>query len=270
MLAPLLLAIILLLCLSLLVLPVSHSYRRLSLPEPFLGPSLTTEKWRSSFEFQQWLSFHKDLCRFWNTVITKALDTQQGEQAQEIDASGNITNRVIPPPDKPKFIQGLSTTKNDGRPFITCASLTTESPEQDILAVLPPTIQVYQDTLRFINEQVAIVKENLKKSLEGIPPPAESFADYTCTAADGSTVTLPSEAVNKAQEDTVVEKDKLQQAEEIMNRIKPLVKSFPSMKEALEQAREGVAYLETYEAKAKSGDIYKEIDIPERPVVPPK
>jgi hypothetical protein len=67
----------------------------------------------------------------------------------------------------------------------------------------------------------------------------------------------------------VTEKNKIQQGEEIMDRIKPLVKSFPSMKEALEQAREGVAYLETYEAKAKSGDIYKEINIPETPSVSP-
>lgn len=264
----LLVIVISVLCLLLIILSVSHRSIRLRLLEPFLGKDRTTDQWRQTPEFKQWLSFHTDLCRFWDTVLTKALDAQQGEQAQEIDASGNIQNRVIPPPDKPQFIKGLSTTKNEGRPFITCAPLTEDSPESDILAVLPPTVQIYQDTLRFVNEQVTIVKENLKKSLEGIPPPTESFADYTCTASDGSTVTLPSEAVNKAKEDTVTDKDRIQQAEEIMNRIKPLVKSFPSMKEALEQAREGVAYLESYEAKAKSGDIYKEIDIPDRPFAP--
>jgi len=264
----LLVIIISVLCLSLIILSVSHRSIRLRLLEPFLGKDNTTDQWRRTPEFKQWLSFHTDLCRFWDTVVTKALDTQQGEQAQEIDASGNITNRVIPPPDKPAFIQGLSTTKNEGRPFITCRPLTEDSPELDILAVLPSTVQVYQDTLRFVNEQVAIVKENLKKSLEGVPPPTESFADYTCTAADGSTITLPSDAVKQAKENTAIDKDKIQQAEEIMNRIKPLVRIFPSMKEALEQAREGVAYLETYEAKAKSGDIYKEIDIPDRPTVP--
>lgn len=262
MLAPLLLAIILLLCLSLLVLSVSHSYRRLFLLEPFLGPSLTTEKWRTSPEFQQWLSFHKDLCRFWNVVIKKALVVEQPEPKQEIDDAGHKTTVVIPAPDEAQFILKLSKTKNDSRPFITCKNLTAGSSEQDILSVLPLNVQPYKDTLMFINEQIAIINANLDGALAGNPPPVESFANYTCTAPDGSRVDVPSEDIATLQKDATDQKNRAKLGQEIMDRIKPLITLFPSMKEALEKARIGVTDLEKNEEDAKSGKLLERVDIP--------
>ena len=261
----LLITLSVLLLLSVIVLVISHRSHRLSLFEGFLGTTLTTEAWRQSPEFKQWLQFQTDLCHFWETVITKALQTDQGEQHQEVDANGNIITVVKPPPDRATFIETLSITKNEGRPFITCKTITDTSSPEDILSVLPTTSKPYQDTLRFVNEQVTKVKEDLKKSLEGVPPPAETFADYTCTAPDGSSFPVPQDQLDKIKKDEAESKDKIQMGLDILARIKPLVATFPSMKEELEKAREGVSFLETYEAKAKSGDIYKEVKIPEKP-----
>ena len=260
-----LLLTVLLVCLSLLILSVSHSYSRQALLEPFLGLSLTTGKWRTSPEFQQWLAFHTELCHFWDTVITKALQAEQGEQTETIDASGTVTRLITPPPDQAQFILKLSTTKNEGRPFITCKPLTAESSEQDILSVLPATVQPYKDTLAFVNEQVAIINTNLNNALTGVPPPAESFANYTCTAPDGSTVDVPSEDIAALQKDTADQKTRAQLGQDIMDRINPLVTLFPSMKQSLEKARVGVADLEKNEADAKSGAIYARVDIPPKP-----
>jgi hypothetical protein len=230
-----------------------------------LGLSLTTGKWRTSPEFQQWLAFHTELCHFWDVVIKKALQAEQGEQSESIDASGTITRVVVPPPDQAQFILKLSKTKNEDRPFITCKDITAESSEQDILSVLPATVQPYKDTLTFVNDQVAIINTNLNNALTGVPPPAESFANYTCTAPDGSTVDVSSEDIKALQKDAKDQKTRAQLGQEIMDRIKPLVTLFPSMKEALEKARVGVAELEKNEEDAKSGDIYKRVNIPPNP-----
>jgi hypothetical protein len=261
----LLIITVLLFCFALLILSVSHSYRRLTLLEPFLGLSLTTGKWRTSPEFQQWLAFHTELCHFWDVVIKKALQAEQGEQTETIDASGTVTRLMTPPPDQAQFIQNLSKTKNEDRPFITCKDLTAESSEQDILSVLPATVQPYKDTLTFVNEQVAIINTNLNNALTGVPPPAESFANYTCTAPDGSTVDVSSEDITALQKDAKDQKTRAQLGQEIMDRIKPLVILFPSMKQSLEKARAGVADLEKNEADAKSGAIYARVDIPPKP-----
>jgi len=261
----LLLITVLIFCLALLILSVSHSYTRLSLLEPFLGLSLTTGKWRTTPEFQQWLAFHTDICHFWDVVIKKALQAEQGEQSESIDASGTITQVVVPPPDQAQFILKLSKTKNENRPFITCKDITAESSEQDILSVLPPNVQPYKDTLAFVNEQVAIINTNLNNALTGVPPPSESFANYTCTAPDGSTVDVPSEDIAKTQQDAAAQKTRAQLGQEIMDRIKHLVTLFPSMKQSLETARINIAELEKNEGEAKSGDIYKRVDIPPKP-----
>ena len=258
----LLLVILGILGLSLLILSVSHSYKRLSLLEPFLGLSLTTGTWRTSPEFQQWLAFHTDLCYFWDFVVKKALVVEQPEPKQEIDKKGKETTVVIPAPDEAQFILKLSKTKNDGRPFITCKDLTAESSEQDILSVLPPNVQPYKDTLTFINEQIALINANLDGALAGNPPPTESFANYTCTAPDGSTVDVPSEDIAKSQKDTKDQINRAKLGQEIMDRIKPLVVLLPSMKEALEKARIGVTDLEKNEEDAQSGKLLERVDIP--------
>jgi hypothetical protein len=251
--------ICLLALLLLLIFTVSHRQNRLCLLEGF-G---LIDTWRQSPEFKEWIAFHQEICQFWNKVVDSTLDVEQHGD---------------PTMTKTKLIRKFQDDDNEGRPFIKCPPnpLTTQSPKQDTLSVLSPDPRPYQDTLAFLNKKIPGIIEDLKKSLEGIPPvPAEGFLSYTGSYAcadisgvvtcDSDTTTFtvnmnsPENAANnkpKPNPDDAV----------IMSSLKAIVAKIPDMKEQLDKARTDVAYLESYQQKAKDGSWTKEVNIKSSPL----
>lgn len=252
-----------LLLLSLLIFTVSHRQNR----QYFLEGFGLIDTWRQSTEFKQWIAFHQEICQFWNKVIDSTLAVEQ---------NGDPTVTKI------TLIKRFQLTDNEGRPFIKCPSnpLTLQSPKQDILSVLSTDPRPYQDTLAFLNKKIPGIIEDLKKSLEGIPPvPAsqkqEGFLSYTgsyaCADVSG-VVTCDSDTTTftvnmNSPENANSNKPKPNPDDAIiMSRLKAIVAIIPSMKDQLDKARADVTYLESYQQKAKDGTWTKEVNIQSSPL----
>ena len=255
--------ICLLVLLLLLIFTVSHRQSRQSLLEGF-G---LIDTWRQSQDFKEWIAFHQEICQFWNKVLDSTLSVEQ-------NGDPSVTKTTL--------IKRFQITDNEGRPFIKCPiqPLTNQSSKEDILSVLSTDPKPYQDTLAFLNKKIPGIIEDLKKSLEGIPPvPAsakqEGFLSYTGSYAcadvsglvtcdsDTATFTInmnsPENAMNnkpKPDPDDAI----------IMSRLKAIVALIPSMKDQLDKARADVTYLESYQQKAKDGTWTKEVNIKSSPL----
>ena len=249
------------LLLSLLIFTVSHRQSRQALLEGF-G---LIDTWRTTPEFKEWIAFHQEICRFWNKVLDDTLAVEQNGD---------------PTVTKTTLIKRFQITDNEGRPFIKCPiqPLTNQSSKEDILSVLSTDPRPYQDTLAFLNKKIPGIIEDLKKSLEGIPPvPAsqEGFLSYTgsyaCADVSG-VVTCDSDTttftVNMNSPDNAANNKPTPSPDDaiIMSRLKAIVALIPSMKDQLDKARADVTYLESYQQKAKDGTWTKEVNIQSTPL----
>lgn len=250
---------LLLLLLSFLIFTVSHRQSRQNLLEGF-G---LIDTWRTTLEFKEWIAFHQEICQFWNKVVDSTLDVEQHGD---------------PTMTKTKLIRKFQDDDNEGRPFIKCPPnpLTAQSSKQDILSVLSTDPRPYQDTLAFLNKKIPGIIEDLKKSLEGIPPvPQEGFLSYTgsyaCADVSGL-VTCDSDTttftINMNSPDNIANNRPKPNPDDaiILSRLKAIVALIPSMKDQLDKARSDVTYLETYQQKAKDGTWTKEVNIKSSPL----
>jgi hypothetical protein len=247
------------LLLSLLIFTVSHRQSRQNLLEGF-G---LIDTWRTTPEFKEWIAFHQEICQFWNKVLDDTLAVEQNGD---------------PTVTKTSLIKRFQITDNEGRSFIKCPAnpLTLQSSKQDILSVLSTDPKPYQDTLAFLNKKIPGIIEDLKKSLTGIPPvPTEGFLSYTgsyaCADVSG-VVTCDSDTatftVNMNSPENAMNNKPIPSPDDaiIMSRLKAIVAIIPTMKDQLDKARSDVAYLETFQQKAKDGTWTKEVNIQSSPL----
>lgn len=220
------------------VVYISHVQRRRELfadfqPQP---PSLKTSQ-----EFQAFLTFHGTVCAMWNEVIQKSMQSDQTTLTQ------------------PQYVQQLEQAQTPPVPLLRCdTALSDDTPPAILLAVMPTSMDVYANTLAFLNTTSTAMITKLEGALQGTIDGFAPFqATLTCTQ-NGSSLTcsgsVPDASGASGPSQALIA--------EILQRAATINEAVPDVQAAYASAQANIAKLKDYSDKAQNGTLINEVNIP--------
>ena len=205
---------------------------------------------QTSQEFQAFLTFHGTVCDMWNEVIQKSMQSDQTTLTQ------------------PEYVQQLEQAQKPPTTLLRCdtpLSATTDVPT--LLATIPTSIDVYSNTLTFLNNKTTAMIVKLEGALQGN---IEAFAPFqatlTCDQTGASLTcsgTVPPPGSDPSGSDPSGPSGPTQaQIEEIIQRATVINEAVPDVQALYTSAQANIAKLKDYSGKAQNGTLYNEVNIP--------
>ena len=206
-------------------------------PQP---PSLKTSQ-----EFQAFLTFHGTVCAMWNEVIQKSMQSDQTTLTQ------------------PQYVQQLEQAQTPPVPLLRCdTALSDDTSPAILLAVMPTSIDVYANTLAFLNTTSTAMITKLEGALQGS---IESFAPFqatlTCTQ-NGASLTCSGSADPSGSGPSGPSGPSQALIDEILLRAATINEAVPDVQAAYASAQANIAKLKDYSDKAQNGTLINEVNIP--------
>ena len=205
---------------------------------------------------QAFFDFHGKVCDMWNQVIDAAMKSDQTSLSKE------------------DYIQQLEAKQTPPATFVRCVPLTA-STDLQILASSIPSLQIYETTLSFLNQEIQKILAQTEAALQGrsqesfVDLPPSFQAPFQCQQQPGSgllqcttqlqQVAPAASSATGAAAASPTQAELLQQVEQ---QIQPIAAAIPSLQQSLQTAQAGLQKLNDYKQKAESGEIYKEVKLP--------
>jgi hypothetical protein len=227
-----------------LVVVLSHVQWRRELFANFQPPppSLKTNQ-----EFQAFLSFHGTVCAMWNEVIQKSMQSDQTTLTQ------------------PQYVQQLEQALIPPIPLLRCDTALSDDTSPDILlTVMPTSIDVYANTLAFLNMKTTSMLTKLEGALQGN---IEGFAPFQATLTcnqNGSSLTCSGSADPSGSDPSGASPSEPNPVliAEILQRAATINEAVPDVQAAYASAQANIAKLKDYSNKAQDGTLVNEVNIP--------
>lgn len=185
--------------------------------------------------YQTFYAWHSAFCNTWNDVIDNAMKVDQTSMSKD------------------DYIQTLATKQ--GTQFPTCSSVITANPDPILLLPLlsgsSTPSQLYKNALQYMGTEISKIKQTTEAALQGMPPSVDTFIDTppqapcTCTPESAKTTQAKQVAIQK-----------------IIQILQVFNQQIPALQGQLTVVQTGVQDLNSYKQKAESGDLIKEINIP--------
>lgn len=211
---------------------------------------------------QAFFTFHGQVCDMWNQVIDAAMKSDQTSLSKE------------------DYIQQLEAKQSPPTTFVRCDTPLTANTDLQTLASSIPPLQVYQNTLTFLNQEIQKILDQTTAALQGksqesfVSLPPSFQAPFQCSqqpttgllqcttqlqqvqpAAAAAAGNNSSAAASAAQQ-------QLELLQQVEQQIQPIAAAIPSLQQQLEGAQAGLQKLNDYKQKAESGEIYSEVKVP--------
>jgi hypothetical protein len=207
-------------------------------------------------QIQPFFDFHGKVCDVWNQVIDAAMKSDQTSL------------------DKEDYIQQLEARQTPAATFVRCDTPLTASTDLQTLATRIPTLQVYQNTLAFLNTEIQKILDQTTAALQG--KSQESFVDlppsfqapFQCLSQPGSsllqcTTQLAAVQQTDASGSAAAQQQQQQQLlQQVLQQTSPIIAALPTLQVQLATAQAGLQKLNDYKQKAESGELVKEVNIP--------
>jgi len=177
----------------------------------------------------------------WNEVIQKSMQSDQTTLTQ------------------PQYVQQLEQAQTPPVPLLRCDTALSDDTSPDILlAVMPTSIDVYANTLAFLNTTSTGMITKLEGALQGT---IEGFAPFqatlTCTQ-NGASLTcsgsVPDPSGASGPNQALIA--------EILQRAATINEAVPDVQAAYASAQANIAKLKDYSDKAQNGTLINEVNIP--------
>jgi hypothetical protein len=208
---------------------------------------------------QQFFDFHGKVCAMWSQVIDAAMKSDQTTLSQE------------------DYVQALEAKQTPPVTFVRCVPALSPSVDLQTLIASVPAVDVYTNTLAFLNTEIQKILDNTEAALQGQANgnANESFADrppsiqapFNCQQQPGGllqcTTQMQSVAPASASADASgANADPAALLQTFLQTIDPVVTALSSLSASLQTAQTGLDKLNDYKQKAESGAIYSEVKLP--------
>jgi hypothetical protein len=228
-----------------LVVVLSHVQWRRELFANFQPPPPSL---KTSQEFQAFLSFHGTVCAMWNEVIQQSMQSDQTTLSQ------------------PQYVQQLEQAQKPPVPLLRCdTALSDDTPPDILLTVMPTSIDVYANTLTFLNTTSTGMLTKLEGALQGN---IEGFAPFQATLTcnqNGSSLTCSGSVPDASGSDpsgSDPSRSNPVLIAEILQRAATINEAVPDVQAAYASAQANIAKLKDYSNKAQNGTLINEVNIP--------
>lgn len=204
--------------------------------EGFAEDNLQAASLSDSNEYRQFYEFQKKFCESWDKVI---------DQSMKVDQS-SLT--------KDEYISNMENTYKTR--FARCPSVFTANPEPlAVLSNLPSSEIPYRDSLDFMMNKIGDIKQQTSDALSGKVVSVEGFECKESECAQKPCVCTPeSPRVTRAKEEAIGT---------IIDRLKKLNPKLADLEGRLVIVKSGLNDLEAIKKRAESGEIIKDINIPQ-------
>jgi hypothetical protein len=239
--------------------------------EPFQNAS---SSWNPVLQtmYDPFVRFYNGFLVNWEKAITTAV-SQEVEQ-QPLTSPTDTSNRTAPTVSRiqqNQYITKLSQQLNVPLPFITDALPSSIEPSSvsTILSILPNETRPFHEALQWMNTQLVVSQEQVGEALKGIPVTMEAFQNQ---CGDVSQCLLQNQDfINKVREEVYAsgkqkeEETQKKQEDELIKRLSMFQKD-TKLQQQYQSNLELVQQADTLKSQAESGEILKQVEVPDRPV----
>lgn len=182
-------------------------------------------------EYKTFFNWETQFCSIWNDVIDNAI---------KVDQTSDTKNDYI------QTLEGKL-----GKQLVLCDSAFTANPDpRAVRSLIPTSTDLYINTMNYMGQEISKIKQQTQAALQGIPPKPEGFETQS---SQPCTCTPEPESVTQEKQDAITD---------IIEKLKQFNVNIPILQGQLTIIQSGLNDLNTYKEKAQSGEIYKEINIP--------
>jgi hypothetical protein len=217
-------------------------YEGFDLPN-FSQPSIDLSK---NADFMTFLQFNQQVCTMWEEVLADIMKNDQVSQPVE---------ERLP---KEQYVLQLEQGYSALAKFVKCQPFDQTSTLSVLLAAIPESTQVYNDTFAFLNKEISDTLEKLHSALDSANVSVSAFANYEpfedCKAAvAAATAAKTSPSVQDLQ------LQQQQQTSQVLARVRAILIELPTLKIGLQAVVTKYNELKRYKERADSGDIVNDI-----------